>query len=436
MSTPKISKKNKTPFVHFKDKATKDSTVSPNSTQSGCSPLPKPDFSSIEQKQSAISFHKKGSYKRKKSFIPESPMKKNHFYTPFKIPNSKIDDDSSLSKKLFFGTVDNAKSSNTNFSAFNRKHFTNKKLNFNELPINENEENPVEYALSGQKNLMSSFENIEAAGKVFSFQKENHDNIPSFGKTMTTTSDFNYSDKCNNNNQISNFMLYSPTANSKKRDYDAKDEYKSKEKMKMNFFSNKSPKKLLVNEFTMNIDQDEDSNSNYKQQNTNSLINSEMIVDEGSGFSLKQLNFKNKVPDDNTTSSFRIENIDPNMANNYEENTDISSNIFLNKKFSFGFGVSPNRLQNSTYKQNNPSNYLLNFNRKANNHYSFGNGNSAIKSNLFDNNTEQQQNQFSDLSIKSKNTSSFSFFNNNQRSNSSGKLLVINITNIRAFILR
>jgi serine/threonine protein kinase len=58
-----------------------------NSINSKLSPLPKPDFSSIEKKESAFTYKQKGSYKKPKSNVPESPMKSPNqkFFTPVKL---------------------------------------------------------------------------------------------------------------------------------------------------------------------------------------------------------------------------------------------------------------------------------------------------------------------------------------------------------------
>ena len=39
------------------------------------SPIPKPDFSMINKKESSFSYKQNGSYKKQKDYVPESPMK-------------------------------------------------------------------------------------------------------------------------------------------------------------------------------------------------------------------------------------------------------------------------------------------------------------------------------------------------------------------------
>jgi hypothetical protein len=69
------------------------------------SPLPKPDLSRIEQKESNFSYKQIGSYKKQKSYIPESPMKTpNHkYYTPVKM-QSNLFGNLSTARKLNFNT--------------------------------------------------------------------------------------------------------------------------------------------------------------------------------------------------------------------------------------------------------------------------------------------------------------------------------------------
>ncbi len=115
---------------------------------SSFSPIPKPDFSFIEQKESSVNYHTKGSYKKKKQNFPESPMKQNKFYTPFKpLLHNNNNLDTEVSKKLFFGTDDvnehkNISMSQFKFSNESKNKVTNKKLIFDNT-ITEEEENPI-----------------------------------------------------------------------------------------------------------------------------------------------------------------------------------------------------------------------------------------------------------------------------------------------------
>lgn len=101
------------------------------------SPLPKPDFSSLEQKENSVNL--KGSHKKKKPYIPDSPVKKNEkYYTPIKMQNVNLNHNkSTVSRKLFFGTEDNTKVSNFNMvnnpnEVENTLSFPSKRLMFTE----------------------------------------------------------------------------------------------------------------------------------------------------------------------------------------------------------------------------------------------------------------------------------------------------------------
>jgi hypothetical protein len=67
------------------------------------SPLPKPDFSSIEKKEAQFNYKEKGSYKKPKVYIPESPMKSPNqkFFTPVKM-QSNLFGNASTCRKLVF----------------------------------------------------------------------------------------------------------------------------------------------------------------------------------------------------------------------------------------------------------------------------------------------------------------------------------------------
>ena len=75
-------------------------------TLSKISPLPKPDFSSIEKKESSFTYKQKGSYKKQKSTVPESPMKSPNqkFFTPVKLQMRNLfGDNGNACRKLNFG---------------------------------------------------------------------------------------------------------------------------------------------------------------------------------------------------------------------------------------------------------------------------------------------------------------------------------------------
>jgi hypothetical protein len=70
------------------------------------SPMPKPDFSIIEKKESNFTYKEKGSYKKPKFNIPESPMKSPNqkYYTPVKT-QSNLFGNMSTCRKLNFGAA-------------------------------------------------------------------------------------------------------------------------------------------------------------------------------------------------------------------------------------------------------------------------------------------------------------------------------------------
>lgn len=109
------------------------------------SPLPKPDFSSIEKKENSLSFHTKGSYKKKKSYVPESPVKKNQkYFTPHKPMNVPVNPNASshVSQRLFFGTVDNCLTKNDNTFSNLVKNNASKKLDFTSSNFKNSENTP------------------------------------------------------------------------------------------------------------------------------------------------------------------------------------------------------------------------------------------------------------------------------------------------------
>jgi serine/threonine protein kinase len=70
------------------------------------SPLPKPDFSSIEKKENNFAYKQKGSYKKPKSNVPESPMKSPNqkFFTPVKLGMKNLfGANANTCRKLNFG---------------------------------------------------------------------------------------------------------------------------------------------------------------------------------------------------------------------------------------------------------------------------------------------------------------------------------------------
>lgn len=70
------------------------------------SPIPKPDFSTIEKKESNFKYKEKGSYKKPKCLVPESPMKtpNQKYFTPVKL-QSNLFGNLSTCRKLNFNEI-------------------------------------------------------------------------------------------------------------------------------------------------------------------------------------------------------------------------------------------------------------------------------------------------------------------------------------------
>jgi len=71
------------------------------------SPIPKPDFSMIDKKESSFSYKQNGSYKKPKSYIPESPMKSpgQKSFTPVQPTNTNFISTNVSRKKLDFSSM-------------------------------------------------------------------------------------------------------------------------------------------------------------------------------------------------------------------------------------------------------------------------------------------------------------------------------------------
>jgi hypothetical protein len=83
------------------------------------SPLPKPDFTTLEKKEASFTYKKHGSYKKPKTAVPESPMKSpvQKYFTPK--PNSNLltsnkSAQTVVCRKLNFGAFENNSEENIN----------------------------------------------------------------------------------------------------------------------------------------------------------------------------------------------------------------------------------------------------------------------------------------------------------------------------------
>jgi serine/threonine protein kinase len=114
---------------HTQEKLFNTNTYKDPCTYSKVSPLPKPDFSSLEKNENNFAYKKKGSYKKPKSNVPESPMKSPNqkFFTPVKLGMKNLfGANANTCRKLNFGeneigdidmNIDN-NLSNNNFTNF------------------------------------------------------------------------------------------------------------------------------------------------------------------------------------------------------------------------------------------------------------------------------------------------------------------------------
>lgn len=272
------------------------------------SPMPKPDFSIIEKKESNFQYKERGSYKKPKNIIPESPMKSpcQKFFTPVKLQSN------------LFG----------NSSTF-------RKLNFNEVEENINEEN---------LNLQDNIDNIE----------EN---------------DYDYSDL-----RVENLDLESPKNlknEQKQRKNKSNNDFKLKknnQSTKINTFNDRfnNYRKTSVNENNLNgIDNDERRrgiNTFLSNTNKGEKINFLDFIKCKKTASGKNLNFNNinNVNNINNMENLNKDNKDMMNVNKpllFGNNNNFNNNNFLNnmnvKNMNSGF--------NFNLGSNNSGNCNMNF---------------------------------------------------------------------------
>lgn len=379
----------------------------------GLSPLPKPDFTSIEQKENSINFHMKGSYKRKKSNIPESPIKKNQkYFTPLKIQNvANQGSDSSVSKKLVFGTEDNLKTANYNMFQFtanntntnsntNNNYFTSKRLNFSELVINE-EDNQSDKS----NNLSMIKNNINQVNLMSSFNKQSSNENE--GMLFCNKTPIKGGNQFNNMNKsdlpVQPYNLNSPIAKQKTAvfNYGYEDQSGSHKK---NIF----PKHLAerasgqFNQIT-EIDQPSTNHLSYSNNPDSSQhcnYNSSYNLMEESSVQYPQLNYKFSFS--NSNGKVRANTMNSNESCNSNSKNFTFSNKNFNNMLNQANMVQP-QLKSNIF-QGPQSNFQLNIERP-----------------LF---SQVNTTTTDELHVGNKNTSTFSFFNKkNSSTNSGGKLL-------------
>lgn len=439
------------------------------------SPLPKPDFSSIEKKENSLSFHTKGSFKKKKAFVPESPVKKSQkYFTPHKVFNLHMNKDTSnVSQKLVFGTEDNCKGNlMQNFPNFmnNFNNNAQRKLNFGETDNSINNDIDMNYAfndisennknlsnfknsnnLSAYKtnnsnfisdikpiqdsNAKSSFHNNVIGGQnIFNLLNEAENNSNSMfnlnndidenNNVFSSLSNKNKTFNTINNPHInSNFNYNEPTRSNIRLNsmfsLNSPKDNNTSSGNKTDFFGNSSVKQVGYQ-----------GNKNYSGIKTNlsklQFNQNDVIMEENND--LVQAESNGSLG--NTGNNQLFNKINSNNSNNNYYNNNVGSfsnnenNLRLGgKKFSFS-GVTLNTTSNNN---NNFSNSSIS-NRNISDHNNGNNGND-----LFINNNSNNSNRFSNFSpglfhnTNNNQTPNFSlnYINNNFNINNNNKTRVL-----------
>lgn len=174
-----------------------------NGVFSKFSPLPKPDFSTIEKKDSNFKYKERGSYKKPRAMVPESPMKSPNqkLFTPVK-PQSNLFGNNSTCRKLNFTEINESpkeqeKSNEDSTSTTKRKSclrylyentdnisFGIHKINKSNLFNDEEKNNFSPFNCNKQGNLFERFEDLKTFDDKFSNQG---------GNPMTTSTNKNLS---------------------------------------------------------------------------------------------------------------------------------------------------------------------------------------------------------------------------------------------------
>ncbi len=107
------------------------------------SPAQKPDFSTIEKKESNFKYKERGSYKKPKCMVPESPMKSPNqkFFTPVKLQSDLFGNTSAYRKLNFTEINESPKEQENNLT---KENSFNNNNNFNNNKLLELEKIPME----------------------------------------------------------------------------------------------------------------------------------------------------------------------------------------------------------------------------------------------------------------------------------------------------
>jgi len=289
------------------------------------SPLPKPDFSSIEQKENCLSYINKGSYKKPKLNVPDSPIK-----TPHKFPSTpgnayrlgkKIQRKNACRKLNFFGNDEEIDDLTCTNNTYNISIVTNNNYKSNSDPVVKSKYNDfcnLDYYENSNLNNFSNcnfnFENVKFGCSEFKSEDEFKNPFLTFtadsinnlktkqeAKINETTKNYKNCKKrvffCEN--ETSEFQLNDPIDDGEmNRDYDnhklnsaKKSNNGSKKinsksnsifdntpkKSKIIYLNSNSKKKLLRNKYKKN---NENSDEEENDLNYNNNENSEIEISE------------------------------------------------------------------------------------------------------------------------------------------------------------
>lgn len=200
-----------------------------NGVFSKFSPLPKPDFSTIEKKDSNFKYKDRGSYKKPRSIVPESPMKSPNqkFFTPVKL-QSNLFGNNSTCRKLNFTEINESpkEQENTNKDSTSTskrdsclrnlnensddESIDNFQVNKSNLLNNDDKNNFSPFNCNKQGNLFERFEALKTSDDRFTNQIGNQISTNNIQNLLNKDQFSNESKVFNNvfyNNKDINFIM-------------------------------------------------------------------------------------------------------------------------------------------------------------------------------------------------------------------------------------
>lgn len=178
------------------------------------SPLPKPDFSTIEKKDSNFKYKERGSYKKPRSIVPESPMKSPNqkFFTPVKL-QSNLFGNNSTCRKLNFTEINESPKEQEN--ALKDSNSTSKR---NSCLRNLYENSDEESNGNLNSNKSNLFNNDEDKNNFSPFNVNNQGNLFERFEALKTSDDKFIKDQVNllKVNNVNNFLHKDPFGNDSK----------------------------------------------------------------------------------------------------------------------------------------------------------------------------------------------------------------------------